>query len=162
MDPIGPWYVSYNRLVPASSTGTFQAATLNANTDLVTHHLATAVAAQTVPVATSQPQLIIQAAANNIATQPATFNTAGFLSPTPVTYDVFTPLIHTAPKQINYVSQNRPITQAQIVTAAKLNSTIESEIPVIRASYTTPQQTEVSLILNILIFCILYLFFFII
>ena len=144
MDPNGPWYI-YNRLVPANTTGTFQAATLNPNSDLVTHHLATAVA-QTVPCATTQPQLIIQAAhTNTVAAQPTTFNTS-FLSPNPVAaYDVFTPIFHhTAAKQINYVPQHRPITQAQIVTTTKLNSSMENDIPVIRANYPTSQQTEVT------------------
>lgn len=143
MDPIGPWYVSYNRLVPANATGTFQTATLNSNTDLVTHHLATAVA-QSVPCATTQPQLIIQAAHTNasVGTQPTPFNTQ-FLSTPQVAYDVFTPLFHSATKQINYIPQRQTIAQAQVVTAPKINSQVEQEIPVIRASYATPQQTEV-------------------
>ncbi|KYM91850.1 Glutamine and serine-rich protein 1 [Atta colombica] len=139
MDPVGPWYTSYNRLTVSSSTGTFQT-TSTTTSDFVPHHLTTA-AAQAVP-STTTSQLLLQAAHTTatLAGQPSPFNPGGFLSPPPVSYEVFSPLFHPNTKQAHYVTQHRQVlAQAQAVT--KQNTTPESDISTLRENYSSTHQT---------------------
>lgn len=142
MDPVGPWYASYNRLASGSTANTFQGTNSTTNSDFVSHHLSTA-ATQAVPSTTSQ--LLLQAAHTTatLAGQPSPFNPGGFLSPPPVGYDVFSPLFHHPnSKQSPYVSQHRQVlAQAQAVTVTKQNTTTESEISPLRENYNSTHQT---------------------
>ncbi|KZC12552.1 Glutamine and serine-rich protein 1 [Dufourea novaeangliae] len=141
MDPVGPWYATYNRLTAASATNTFQSTPSSTSSDFVSHHLATAVT-QAVPSTTSQ--LILQAAHTTatLAGQPSPFNPGGFLSPPPVGYDVFSPLFHHPnPKQAHYVTQHRQaLAQAQAVSVTKQNTTTEPDIPILRENYSSAHQ----------------------
>lgn len=140
MDPVGPWYTSYNRLTAGSSTGTFQTASTTAS-EFVPHHLATA-ATQAVP-STTTSQLLLQAAHTTatLAGQPSPFNPGGFLSPPPVGYEVFSPLFHPNTKQAHYVTQHRQVlAQAQAVSVTKQNTTTESDIPTLRENYSSTHQ----------------------
>ncbi|XP_054000197.1 uncharacterized protein LOC128887839 isoform X3 [Hylaeus anthracinus] len=118
MDPVGPWYTSYNRLTTATA------------------------ATQVVPSTTSQ--LLLQAAHTTatLAGQPSPFNPGGFLSPPPVGYDVFSPLFHHPnPKQAHYVTQHRQaLAQAQVVSVGKQNTTTEPDIPALRENYSSAHQ----------------------
>ncbi|XP_077282742.1 uncharacterized protein LOC143908809 isoform X1 [Temnothorax americanus] len=139
MDPVGPWYTSYNRLTAGSSTGTFQS-TSTTTSDFVPHHLATA-ATPAVP-STTTSQLLLQAAHTTatLAGQPSPFNPGGFLSPPSVGYEVFSPLFHPNTKQAHYVTQHRQVlAQAQAVSATKQNTT-ESDISTLRENYSSAHQ----------------------
>ncbi|XP_003701482.2 uncharacterized protein LOC100883544 isoform X2 [Megachile rotundata] len=143
MDPVRPWYTSYNRLALSTATSTFQSTTSSTTSDFVSHHLATT-ATQAVP-STTTSQLLLQAAHTTatLAGQPSPFNPGGFLSPPPVGYDVFSPLFHHSnPKQAHYVTQHRQaLAQAQVVAVTKQNSTTESDIPVLRENYSSAHQS---------------------
>ena len=143
MDPVGPWYASYNRLAAGSAAGTFQATNSGPTGDFVTHHLASA-GAQAVPPATTS-QLLLQAAHTTatLAGQPSPFNPGGFLSPPPVGYDVFSPLFHhTNSKQAHYVTQHRQVlSQTQSVPGTKQNSASEDDVSDLRENYSTAHQT---------------------
>ncbi|KAM0729784.1 Glutamine and serine-rich protein 1 [Formica fusca] len=142
MDPIGPWYTSYNRLTASGTTGTFQTTTPTTTSDFVPHHLATAVT-QAVP-STTTSQLLLQAAHTTatLAGQPSPFNPGGFLTPPPVGYEVFSPLFHHPnTKQAHYVTQHRQaLAQAQAVSVSKQNTTNESDIPTLRENYSSAHQ----------------------
>ncbi|XP_011308805.1 uncharacterized protein [Fopius arisanus] len=87
MDPVGPWYTSYNRLPP--STGTFPG---GSTPDFLPHQ----------PPTTSTPLILQSHPPSTLAGQP-TFNPSGFLTPPSVSYDVFSPLFHPSnPKQSHY------------------------------------------------------------
>lgn len=138
MDPVGPWYTSYNRLT-AGNSGTFQT-TSTTTSDFVPHHLATT-ATQAVP-STTTSQLLLQAAHTTatLAGQPTPFNPGGFLSPPSVGYEVFPPLFHPNTKQAHYVTQHRQVlAQAQVVSATKQNTT-ESDISTLRENYNSAHQ----------------------
>lgn len=141
MDPVGPWYASYNRLATGGAAGTFQATTPSTSSDFVSHHLASA-ATQSVPSTTSQ--LLLQAAHTTatLAGQPSPFNPGGFLSPPSVGYDVFSPLFHhTNPKQAHYVTQHRQaLVHAQAAVASKQNTASENEISTLRENYNSTHQ----------------------
>ncbi|XP_058807073.1 uncharacterized protein LOC131673241 isoform X2 [Phymastichus coffea] len=149
MDPVGPWYTSYNRLAATPGvTATFQAATpTTANAEAVLHLTPATVNIQAVP-STTTPQLLIQAAGPTTVTlagQPSAFNTGGFLSTPTVNYDVFTPFFHhSSPKQTtHYIAQPaQAIARAQVVTTPKPSSPTESDIPSLRTSFTSPQQND--------------------
>ncbi|XP_036149178.1 uncharacterized protein LOC105833851 isoform X4 [Monomorium pharaonis] len=140
MDPVSPWYTSYNRLT-AGSSGTFQTPSTTTG-DFVSHHLATT-ATQAVP-STTTSQLLLQAAHTTatLAGQPSPFNPGGFLSPPPVGYEVFSPLFHPNTKQAHYVTQHRQqvLAQAQAVSATKQNATTESDISTLRENYSSSHQ----------------------
>ena len=150
MDPIGPWYATYNRPTTTGITSTFQSSPTNTSVDLTSHLLTpTAVNTETVP-STTVSTLLLQTAAPTAVTlagQPSPFNPGGFLStPTAVGYDVFTPFFpHSNSKQTtHYVSHNaQPITRAQVVTTSKPGSPVESDIPALRSNYASPQQSDV-------------------
>ncbi|KAL0102791.1 hypothetical protein PUN28_018229 [Cardiocondyla obscurior] len=137
MDPVGPWYTSYNRLTTGSSTaGTLQT-TPTTSSEFVSHHLATA-ATQAVP-STTTSQLLLQAAHTTatLAGQPSPFNPGGFLSPPSVGYEVFSPLFHPNTKQAHYVTQHRQVlAQAQAASVTKQNMT-ESDISTLRENYSS-------------------------
>ncbi|XP_063978582.1 uncharacterized protein LOC135163252 isoform X2 [Diachasmimorpha longicaudata] len=87
MDPVGPWYASYNRLPP--TTGTYPG---GSTPDFLPHQ----------PPSTSTPLLLQSHPSSTLAGQP-TFNPSGFLTPPSVSYEVFTPLFHPSPpKQPHY------------------------------------------------------------
>lgn len=100
MDPVGPWsaYASYNRLAGVQAGAT--------SGDLH-HHLSGS--STSVSPATTTAQIL----------------SGGFLSPTPVGYEVFSPLFHptTAKPTAHYVNQHRQaLVQAQAAAASKQNS----------------------------------------
>jgi hypothetical protein len=154
MDPIGPWYATFNRLAaPAGIISTFQNATANASTDPVGHQLsAVAVNAQTVP-STTASQILLQTGsptAVTLAGQSASFNPGGFLASSSVVgFDTFVPFSHHKnPKEtLHYAPQlTQPITTAQVVTISKPSSPVQSDIPALRNNFASPQPNEVSTI----------------
>ncbi|XP_015123603.1 uncharacterized protein LOC107045755 isoform X2 [Diachasma alloeum] len=87
MDPVGPWYASYNRLPP--TTGAYPG---GSTPDFLPHQ----------PPTTTTPLLLQSHPSSPLAAQP-TFNPSGFLTPPSVSYEVFTPLFHPSPpKQSHY------------------------------------------------------------
>lgn len=144
MDPVGSWYVSYNRPPVGSTTGTFQTTTSTTASDFVSHHLTTA-ATQAVP-STTTSQLLLQPAhtTGTLAGQPSHLSTGGFLTPPSVGYDVGFPSMfhHNNSKQAHYVAQHRqPLTQQTVTTTTKQNATTESEISTLRENYSSAHQT---------------------
>ncbi|XP_066587201.1 uncharacterized protein [Prorops nasuta] len=150
MDPVGPWYASYNRLATGNAASTFQTISSNSSGEFVSHHLSTNTTSS-LPSNTAS-QLLLQAAHNTatLACQPTPFNSGGFLSPPPVGYDVFSPLFHhSSSKQTHYANEHRQTlaqsqaqtqSQTQTIIASKDNSTSESEISTPRENYSTLHQ----------------------
>ncbi|XP_034935014.1 uncharacterized protein [Chelonus insularis] len=143
MDPVGPWYASYNRLAAGTAAGTFQTGGTTASGEFVSHHLSATAVSQSVS-STTASQLLLQAAHTtaSLAGQPSPFNPGSFLSPTPVGYDVFTPLFHHPnAKQSHYVPPHRQVMpQSQLDTAVK-QTTSDPEVSTIRENYNATHQT---------------------
>ncbi|KAK0176022.1 hypothetical protein PV328_000201 [Microctonus aethiopoides] len=144
MDPAGPWYPTYSRMPAGTAAGTFQTGGGTSGGDFVPHHLGTTTVSQGVPPTTAS-QLLLQAhTSSSLAGQPPSFNPGGFLSPSPVGYDVFSPLFHHSnSKQAHYVVPHRqPVTQTQTSSAASKQSTTssESEVSSIRENYNATHQ----------------------
>lgn len=88
MDPVGPWYASYNRLAGVQA---------GSGSSELHHHLATTTATGTPPTTTAQ------------------ILPGSFLSPPPVGYESVFPLFHHAPgakPAAHYVTQQRALVQA--------------------------------------------------
>ncbi|KAH0550538.1 uncharacterized protein LOC123261078 isoform X1 [Cotesia glomerata] len=157
MDPVGPWYASYNRLTTGTAAGTFQAGGVTAS-EFVSHHLGSPTtinqtsASSTAAVATTTSQLLLQAAHTtaSLAGQSPPFNSSGFLSPPPVGYDVFSPLFHhSSVKQAHYnvttagaLSAQRTTCQTMVQPQASASTTIAKQTtpePEVRDSYGANQ-----------------------
>ncbi|XP_008559916.1 putative uncharacterized protein DDB_G0277255 isoform X1 [Microplitis demolitor] len=161
MDPVGPWYASYNRLTTGTAAGAFQAGGATASGDFVSHHLGSPTTInQTSPspssttsvvVPTTTSQLLLQSSQTtaSLAGQSPPFNSGGFLSPPPVGYDVFSPLFHHSNvKQAHYNvttaggSQRggQTMVQSQTSTVSKQTTPEPEVVPgVVRENYTTSQ-----------------------
>lgn len=148
MDPVGPWYSSYNRLAdPSGISNTFQTTT-STSTDRASNQLARATEDIQTGTSTTTPQLLVQAAHTTptLAGQPSPFNPGGFLSSPGTGYDVFSPFFHHSnPKQTtHYGAQHaQPIDRAQAVTTSKPSSPVESNISSMRSNYASPPQNDV-------------------
>ncbi|XP_077285720.1 uncharacterized protein LOC143910943 isoform X2 [Arctopsyche grandis] len=147
MDPVGPWYASYNRLAgvqAGAASGDFHHHLTGSGTALTGHNPAGGVPSTT-------GQLLLQAA-HTTASQlgqlgsstASPFNPGGFLSPSPVGYDpIFSPLFHHAnPKPAHYSStinaqHRQALVQAQAAAASK--QATESELSTSRETYSHHQ-----------------------
>lgn len=155
MDPIGPWYSTYNRMATTTPgiISSFQTTTPSSN------QLSSSVT-ETGP--STSPSILLQTTSNSTTTlagQQSPFSPEGFINtPSAAGYDVFSPFFNQSGKESpQYGAQHtQQGSNTQAISNSKPNSPVESDIPPLRNNYTSPEQNEVRIFLLYSIFFYYY------